>query len=635
MALTIGVLGAVGAALDGHPLELPRARERVVLTALALAHPRPVRVDVLVAALWGDGRRGSPQTVRSYISRLRHLVGPERITSSAGGYALAVPAEALDVHRAELLLDDAATALRAGDHDVARHVAEQALALWRGDPYAELDTPAADAARTRLAQRHRHGVALLAEAYLGLGLPARAADVLAPACAAASLDEPLWAAWIRALHADGRRDEALRRADEVRRTLSAELGIEPGSQVTEAHAALLRDEATGVREAAAPTVHQGYAERDGRAIAYVLLAGAGQPVLFLHGIFLPSEMLLEEPSAAAFTRRLAAGRPLVLLDPGGIGLSDPVADDQLSYPAWASDVVAVLQALAIPRADVVAMGFGLGPALHLAVDHPERVDRLVLANSPVSPQISDLRLDDAIAQVDAGEGGKGGSVRLLAPSRVGDAAFTEWLDRAARRGARPATARAFYRMMFATSLLGLAGHVGQPTLMIERRNAVGSGAEAAALVAALPRAGHVLLDGADALPFVGDVDAWLDVALGFLGAPAPARPSRLMAVAATALAGGTPIVTAHELPTQAAAAAAGRLRDAPGPCRAVVHAGVVQPGTTPDGPAVEQARTALVDAPVGVVTRTAAFDAVNDACPPARPRTPRAARRGAGARRRR
>lgn len=611
MALTISVLGAVGAAIDGRPLELPRARERAVLTALALAHPGPVQADVLVTALWGDGG-GSTQTVRSYISRLRHVVGPEQITSTAGGYALAVPAEALDVHRAEVLVDDAATALRAGDLDTARQVAEQALALWRGEPYAELATPAAVAARTRLAQRHRQAVAVLAGALLRLDLPARAADVLAPACVAAPLDEPLWAAWIRALHADGRRDEALRRVDEVRRTLSAELGIEPGGELTEAHASLLRDGAVAVREDTAPAVHQGYAERDGRAIAYVFLDGAGQPLLFLHGIFLPSEMLLEEPSAAAFTRRLAAGRPLVLLDPGGIGLSDPVADDQLTYAGWASDAVSVLQALAIRRADVVAMGFGLGLALHLAVEHAERVDRLVLANSPANPQVSGLRLEDALAQVDAGDAGKGGSVRFLAPSRVGDAAFTAWLDRAARRGARPATARAFYRMMFATDLMGLAGRVGQPTLVIERRGAVGGGAETAALVGALPGAGHVVLDGADALPFVGDVDAWLDAALGFLGAPAPARPSRLMAVAATALAGGTPIVTAHELPAQAVAAAVDRLRESPGPCRAVVHAGVVQPGATPDGPAVAQARTALHGAPVGVVTRTAAFDAVAD-----------------------
>lgn len=100
MALTVDVLGRVVATVDGTAIELPRARERAVLTALALVHPAAVPANWFIEILWGEGGGGSVQTVRSYVSRLRHVLGTQHLLSGPDGYRLNVPAAALDVNRA-------------------------------------------------------------------------------------------------------------------------------------------------------------------------------------------------------------------------------------------------------------------------------------------------------------------------------------------------------------------------------------------------------------------------------------------------------------------------------------------------------------------------------------------------------
>jgi hypothetical protein len=191
VALTIGVLGAVCAAVDGRPVELPRPRERSVLAALALAHPRAVEVDALLEVLWGEGGGGTPQTVRSYVSRLRRVLGPQAIASRPDGYALALPAEAIDAERAQQLLAAAEDALAAGDHAAAR---ASALALWRGRPFAELAAALGGAPHVRHAGQDMLPYADGAEEWLADALAFLDADppVTAPArlLALAATDRP-------------------------------------------------------------------------------------------------------------------------------------------------------------------------------------------------------------------------------------------------------------------------------------------------------------------------------------------------------------------------------------------------------------------------------------------------------------
>lgn len=105
------------------------------------------------------------------------------------------------------------------------------------------------------------------------------------------------------------------------------------------------------------------------------------PLLLLHGF------LLSHWSFAAVAPRLAADRPLILVDLPGSGESDrpPPADFAYDLPALAGAVLAVLDALRVPRVAIVGHGLGGAVALELAATHPPRCERLLLCG--VAPSL--------------------------------------------------------------------------------------------------------------------------------------------------------------------------------------------------------------------------------------------------------
>lgn len=100
--------------------------------------------------------------------------------------------------------------------------------------------------------------------------------------------------------------------------------------------------------------------------------GAGPPVLFLHGL---------AGSLSEWRHQLGpvcARRRVVAPDLLGAGESDKPVRGDYSIEAQAGRVRALLDALRLHRVEVVASSYGGGVALRLAVDHPERVSRMVL-----------------------------------------------------------------------------------------------------------------------------------------------------------------------------------------------------------------------------------------------------------------
>lgn len=108
------------------------------------------------------------------------------------------------------------------------------------------------------------------------------------------------------------------------------------------------------------------------ALAY-RSAGSGRPILFLHGLGgcrHAWEPQLEE---------LGDAFRCVAWDLPGYGDSEPHVP--LTFASIADAAVGLLDALDVDRTDVVGLSFGGQQALHLALRHPERVDRLVLADT--------------------------------------------------------------------------------------------------------------------------------------------------------------------------------------------------------------------------------------------------------------
>jgi pimeloyl-ACP methyl ester carboxylesterase len=101
--------------------------------------------------------------------------------------------------------------------------------------------------------------------------------------------------------------------------------------------------------------------------------GSGEPLVLLHGGIGSAELL------APIIPALAAGRRVIAVDLQGHGRTADV-DRPLRAELMAGDIAALVEHLGLERADV--MGYSLGGlvALRTAIQHPERVGRLVLVS---------------------------------------------------------------------------------------------------------------------------------------------------------------------------------------------------------------------------------------------------------------
>lgn len=106
---------------------------------------------------------------------------------------------------------------------------------------------------------------------------------------------------------------------------------------------------------------------------HVDLGGAGKPpMLVLHGLLGSSR------NWQTTGRDLAAHFHVIALDARNHGRS-PHADE-MNYAAMVSDVLAWMDAQAMPRATIVGHSMGGKIAMLLACRHPERVERLVVVD---------------------------------------------------------------------------------------------------------------------------------------------------------------------------------------------------------------------------------------------------------------
>src|SRR3712207_6748213 len=123
----------------------------------------------------------------------------------------------------------------------------------------------------------------------------------------------------------------------------------------------------------------GFAARDletSRGVIHALVAGDGPPVLLLHGY--PQSSLMWHGVGA----RLAESRTVVAADLAGYGESfkPPPMPDHAPHGkrAMARDQVEAMAALGFERFAVVGHDRGGRVAYRMALDHPDRVERLAL-----------------------------------------------------------------------------------------------------------------------------------------------------------------------------------------------------------------------------------------------------------------
>ncbi|RKE20919.1 BTAD domain-containing putative transcriptional regulator [Streptomyces sp. TLI_171] len=247
-ALRFQVLGPVQAWRGDTQLALGSPQQQAVLVALLLSEGRPVTTDDLVDGIWGD--RTPPQAVaalRTYISRLRSVLEPNRavrkpsevLVSVSDGYALRVPAEALDLAVFEQRVGEAAGARADGGFRSAHDGLVAALDLWRGRPLPGVPGPYAESQRSRLTERRLAVAEERCAMALEIGLHADVVSELNSLSAAHPLRERLRELLMLALYRSGRQAESLGVYADTRKLLIEELGVEPGGGLSAMHARIL------------------------------------------------------------------------------------------------------------------------------------------------------------------------------------------------------------------------------------------------------------------------------------------------------------------------------------------------------------------------------------------------------------
>ena len=236
------MLGPLQVSLNGSPAGLGGPKQRALLAYLLLHANTVVTRDRLIDGLWGECPPPSTaESLDSYLSRLRKLVGHDRLSRQAGGYVLHVAPGELDTEQFERMVTSARQG--AGDHDaadVARELAA-ALALWRGPALADLAyEPFAQNEIRRLEQERLAALEDRIDAELRMGRGAELVAELEQLTAEHPDRERLAAALMLALYRAGRQTDALAAYQAVRSRLVGELAVEPGPELREMQRRILQ-----------------------------------------------------------------------------------------------------------------------------------------------------------------------------------------------------------------------------------------------------------------------------------------------------------------------------------------------------------------------------------------------------------
>ena len=338
---SVRILGPVEVWAGERPVALGGRRQLSLLAMLVVNAGSAVSADALIDGLWAaqSSSAGARKRLQMAVLRLRRALGPIardgkcELRTVGGGYLLALAADELDAAVFARYVTAGLEASRGGDWVRGREQLTAALALWRGPALADVGFE--DFAQPEIRRLDElRGLALEGriEADLQLGRHAEVVPELEVLLVASPTRERLAGQLMRALHACGRRANALEVYQRTRERLSEELGLEPSEALTALQGMMLApgptppDEMAEVQPAAhrlpsPPTPIIGR-DREIAEIAGTMAVSAGARLLTLTG---PGGVGKTRLAIAAAARLQLADVAPVWVDLSGVARPDDVA----------------------------------------------------------------------------------------------------------------------------------------------------------------------------------------------------------------------------------------------------------------------------------------------------------------------
>jgi predicted ATPase/DNA-binding SARP family transcriptional activator len=344
---------------DGVLADVPGARLRGLLIALALEPGHAVPKATLVDWIWGERPPSdAANALQRLVSRLRKALPEGSVEGQTDGYRLTVEPDAVDAVRFERLVGRARN-----DEDPRRvRLLREALALWRGAAMQGVglqDSAAFDAAVARLEGLRLTAMEDRFDAEVSNGHGVESVAELTDLVAVHPMRERLVAALMRALVAAGRDSEALLVYQRTREALADALGVDPSPELSALHVALLRGE-LGRRE-------QRWLEEDRKTNLRAEL----------------TSFVGKDADVAAVRELIAGHRLTTLIGPGGSGKTRLATETARTLLGDLPDGAWLVELAAIGADGDVAQstlaGLGLRDALLGAAPNAELTDRLIAA----------------------------------------------------------------------------------------------------------------------------------------------------------------------------------------------------------------------------------------------------------------
>ena len=357
-------LGPVQARRAGEDLDLGGPKPRLVLASLVVAGGHAVSIDQLIDTVWDEAPPASARnTLQTYVSHLRRALGRAAITGNGWGYALDLDQVEVDVTRFERLVAESRDLLQ-GDPTTAIAVLQEALALWRGRPFADLlEHRSLQGHIARLEELRATTTELVLEAQLESGAAREVVTDLEVAVTEAPLRERRWALLMLGLYRCGRQADALLAFERARAALADAVGADPSAPLRRLHARILAQDPTLGGDDRFRSGDPASSEGHRLPVPTSLLTGTTVPFVGRHDLL---EDLQRRAKAAA-----VEGRSAVVLFAGEPGVGKTRTAVQVA--AAASDAgVQVLAGRCDPHLSVPYQPFAemLDQQSHLAPELP-------------------------------------------------------------------------------------------------------------------------------------------------------------------------------------------------------------------------------------------------------------------------